>query len=230
MNTSEKAQEFTLLGDRTKEQREFGDNLYRDFLKRGLDLGFAILLLPLVLPILLLLIALIKLDSRGPAFFKSERIGKYRNRFHIFKLRTMCLDADYQLNHLLNNNQDLKTEWERDHKLKNDPRITKVGKIIRALSLDELPQIFNVLKGEMSFVGPRPIVEAEIYRYKGQFQYYQSVLPGVTGLWQINGRNDTSYEERVALDVRYCKEITIQLDLSIIIKTVPVIFFRKGAY
>lgn len=142
----------------------------------------------------------------------------------------MCLNADEKLKDLLKQNQDLKKEWQLDHKLKNDPRITRVGKMIRALSLDETPQIFNVLKGEMSFVGPRPIVEEEISKYGNQFRDYISVRPGITGLWQINGRNDTSYDRRVTMDAKYANLADLKLDLKILVKTVPVALSKKGAY
>ncbi|MCC6274202.1 MAG: sugar transferase [Deltaproteobacteria bacterium] len=190
----------------------------------------ALLIFPLVLPILAILILLIKLDSKGPAIFKSERIGKSGRRFAIYKLRTMCLNAEEKLQEILSSDAALRKEWVTDHKLRNDPRITRVGRIIRALSLDEIPQIFNVLKGDMSFVGPRPIVEAEIVKYGKDFRNYTQMRPGITGLWQVNGRNDTSYDSRVAFDKKYVKEVTLAQDLLILLKTVPVALSKKGAY
>jgi exopolysaccharide production protein ExoY len=232
MDTSEKAQNLTLLthGTSDSESRPFGEFFYRDFFKRIFDLVLCILFLPITLPVLLALMVLIKLDSRGPAIFKSERIGRHGNKFQIFKLRTMCLNADERLEELLKDNDNLRVEWEMDHKLKNDPRITRLGRVVRALSFDELPQIFNVLKGEMSFVGPRPIVEAEIAKYGNRFAEYKSIRPGITGMWQINGRNDISYAKRVAMDARYAKLADLKLDLKILVKTVPAALSKKGAY
>ena len=142
----------------------------------------------------------------------------------------MCMGADELLERLLSANPDLRKEWAMDQKLKDDQRITKIGKVIRALSLDELPQIFNVLKGEMSFVGPRPIIEEEISKYGDKFEYYKKVRPGITGLWQINGRNDVSYEKRVSFDTNYSKNLNLKLDLFILAKTVPIALSKKGAY
>ncbi len=173
---------------------------------------------------------LIKISDWGPAVFKSERIGLGGRKFHCLKLRTMCVNAQEKLNEVLKDNPALREEWEQTQKLKDDPRVTKIGKVIRALSLDELPQIFNVLKGEMSFVGPRPIVEAEIVKYSHHFKDYISVRPGITGLWQVSGRNDTTYEERVILDRTYVAQHSFNLDLKIIFKTLPVALSKKGAY
>jgi Undecaprenyl-phosphate galactose phosphotransferase WbaP len=232
MDTSEKAQNLPLLshGSSASESQPWGEFLYRDFFKRIFDLVLCILFLPLTLPVLLILMVLIKLDSRGPTIFKSERIGKDGKKFQIYKLRTMCLNANERLKELLKENEDLRTEWVMDHKLKNDPRITRVGKVIRALSLDELPQVFNVLKGEMSFVGPRPIVEDEVPKYGKQFNDYKNVRPGITGLWQTNGRNDISYDERVKMDKEYVNYNHFTMDLKILLKTIPAALSKKGAY
>lgn len=229
METSEKAHNLPLLEPRDTTS-PWEEDLYREHIKRGLDLLLALLVFPLLLPILAFLIVLIKLDSKGPAIFKSERIGKNGRRFAIYKLRTMCLNAEEKLQEILNSNATLRKEWVTDHKLRNDPRVTRVGRIIRALSLDEIPQVFNVIKGDMSFVGPRPIVEAEIVKYGIDFSNYTRMRPGITGLWQVNGRNDTSYENRVAFDKKYAKEVTLAQDLLILLKTVPVALSKKGAY
>lgn len=229
METSEKAHNLPLLEPRETTSL-WEEDLYREQIKRGLDVLLALLIFPLVLPILALLLLLIKLDSKGPAIFKSERIGKGGRRFAIYKLRTMCLNAEEKLQEILSSDEALLKEWVTDHKLRNDPRITRVGRIIRALSLDEIPQIFNVLKGEMSFVGPRPIVEAEIVKYGKDFRNYTQMRPGITGLWQVNGRNDTSYENRVAFDKKYVKEVTLAQDLLILLKTIPAALSKKGAY
>lgn len=229
METSEKAHNLPLLEPRETTSL-WEEDLYREHIKRGLDVLLALLIFPLVLPILALLILLIKLDSKGPAIFKSERIGKNGRRFAIYKLRTMCLNAEEKLREILSSDAALRKEWVTDHKLRNDPRITRIGRIIRALSLDEIPQIFNVLKGDMSFVGPRPIVEAEIVKYGKDFKNYTQMRPGITGLWQVNGRNDTSYDSRVAFDKKYVREVTLTQDLLILLKTVPVALSKKGAY
>lgn len=227
MQASEKVHNLPLL---SAEEQYFEEGLYKYGFKRALDLFLFLLALPIVLPFLLLLILLVKLDSRGPAIYKSERIGYQGEKFFCLKLRTMCTNADAKLQTLLHTDSALRAEWEKDHKLKNDPRITRIGKFIRAFSLDELPQIFNVLRGEMSFVGPRPIVEAEISKYDKQFQIYKSVRPGITGLWQISGRNDTTYHHRVSLDSEYAQIVNFFLDVSILIKTIPVALSQKGAY
>jgi len=235
MNSSEKAQNFTILpgngsSDITAKEWPTFHSLYRNYLKRCLDLCLFLIILPFALPLILFLMLLIKLNSKGPAIYKNERIGKNGEKFNCLKLRTMYEDADEKLKKLLDENEFLKREFERDHKLKNDPRITSIGKFLRISSLDELPQIFNVLKGEMSFVGPRPIVKAEISKYGKQFRYYESILPGITGVWQVNGRNDTSYEERVAMDSSYAQNSNLPLDLKILFQTIPAALSKKGAY
>jgi len=230
MESSEKFENIPLFTTRARTQPVFEDKAYQEVFKRFFDLTLAILILPITLPILLVLMVLIKISSRGPAVFKSERIGIGGSRFQCLKLRTMCVHAEEKLQVVLRKNPTLRAEWEKDHKLKKDPRITKVGRVIRALSLDEIPQIFNVIKGEMSFVGPRPIVEAEISKYGKSYKYYTRVKPGITGIWQINGRNDTTYENRVAMDKHYSQSLNFLTDLKIIIKTVPAALSKKGAY
>lgn len=142
----------------------------------------------------------------------------------------MYLDADERLELLLESCDESKEEWEKDFKLKNDPRVTKIGQFLRKTSLDELPQLWNVLKGEMSLVGPRPITEAEIQKYGEYFEYFIAVTPGITGLWQVSGRNDVEYNERVQLDVWYVRNWSVELDLQILIKTILVVLRRKGSY
>jgi len=230
MDSSEKVQELRIFSTRVNKSKTTGDGLYKDGFKRALDILLFFLCLPIVLPVLLLLIVLIKVGSRGPAIFKNERIGRNGKKFNCLKLRTMCVNAEEELKKLLQENEILRREWEEDQKLKNDPRITRLGNIIRAFSLDEIPQIFNVLKGEMSFVGPRPIVEEEIAKYENRYKYYKKVRPGITGLWQINGRNDTSYKDRVVLDSKYSEIVNFALDIKILAKTIPVVLSQKGAY
>lgn len=158
------------------------------------------------------------------------RIGKNGKDFSCYKFRSMCVDAKEKLAELLENDPVAKAEWKRDFKLKNDPRITKSGAFLRRTSLDELPQIFNVLKGEMSLVGPRPVIEEELERYGEYVDDYLMVKPGITGMWQINGRNDTSYAERVCMDSWYVRNWSIWIDNLILWRTLKSVIRCKGAY
>jgi undecaprenyl-phosphate galactose phosphotransferase len=200
-------------------------------IKRLFDLTLSVLMLPILLPTILIIGVLIKLDSKGPIFYTQERVGKNGKKFKVIKFRSMYTNADELLKEFLEKNPKLREEYETFRKLKNDPRVTKVGKFLRKTSLDELPQIFNVLKGEMSLVGPRPVTKEEIDKYYKDYTiYYYEVLPGITGLWQISGRSDTSYDERVELDVWYVKNWNLWLDIVILIKTIKVVLKREGAY
>lgn len=198
--------------------------------KRFIDLGLCIVALPLILPLGLILSFAIRLDSSGPIFYRQERIGQYGRLLHVFKFRTMQANADEILKECLERDPALKQEWERDFKMKKDPRITRVGHFLRKTSLDELPQLINVIRGEMSVVGPRPIVPSEIGKYGPVYESYCRVKPGITGLWQISGRNNTSYEERVAYDNYYISNWSIWMDIWILGKTVPVVLTGYGAY
>ena len=230
MNNSEDIQELTILPYPYESNPLFKKNFYESFLKRVFDFCLGLLLLPIILPILALLMIAVKISSSGPAIYKSDRMGRDGKKFKIYKIRTMWSDASERLQSLLNSNPQLRSEWEKDQKLKSDPRITPIGKILRTLSLDELPQIFNILKGEMSFVGPRPIVESEIIKYGPHFKDYKQVRPGLTGLWQVSGRNDVMYAQRIKLDSHYARSISLILDTKIFLKTLLVVLFRKGAY
>lgn len=199
-------------------------------LKRTLDVSVALLLLILSIPFAAVIALLIVLDSRGPVLFTHTRIGKGNRSFRLHKFRTMVRDADEVLEHYLETHPDLRAEWMETHKLKHDPRITRVGRLLRRSSLDELPQLISVLRGEMSMVGPRPIVEDEVAKYGPAFNLYLQVKPGLTGLWQSSGRTDTSYRTRIALDLRYLTERTLWLDLRILLKTVRVVLLGHGAY
>jgi Undecaprenyl-phosphate galactose phosphotransferase WbaP len=203
---------------------------HKQLTKRLLDFALAIVIAPLILPIIALIAILAKLDSRGPVFFSQTRIGRGGENFRAWKFRTMATDAAQLLEQLLNSDASARFEWERTQKLRNDPRVTRVGAFLRKSSLDELPQLWNVLKGEMSLVGPRPIVESEIVRYGDRFGAYARVPGGITGLWQVSGRNDTTYEERVAFDTYYVRNWSVWLDLYILFRTVGTVLFRKGAY
>ncbi len=166
----------------------------------------------------------------GPIFFAHRRLGRDGRRFACLKFRSMATDAQARLNQLLAIDPAARAEWERDHKLRSDPRITRLGEFLRRSSLDELPQLFNVLRGEMSLVGPRPIVEAEARRYGHRIRNYCSVRPGITGLWQVSGRNNTSYRRRVAIDVVYSKRKSLLLDGRILLMTIPAVLLRRGSY
>jgi exopolysaccharide production protein ExoY len=198
--------------------------------KRLFDIVVAFTLLVLVAPFLPLLILLLKIDSPGPIFFVQQRVGRDGVLFPCIKLRTMVADARARLETLLAESPSARAEWERDHKLRNDPRTTAIGKVVRKFSLDELPQLVNILLGHMSIVGPRPIVESEIGRYGIHFADYCSVRPGLTGLWQVNGRNDTTYDERVQFDRDYARNKSFAFDLKIIARSIPVVMGARGAY
>jgi undecaprenyl-phosphate galactose phosphotransferase len=192
------------------------------------QLGAAVLLL-LLSPLMLLVAWLTWRRDGAPIFFAHYRVGFDGKLFRCLKFRTMYRDAEQMLADLLRDDPQARAEWARDQKLTNDPRITPVGNFLRRTSLDELPQLFNVLRGEMNLVGPRPITVAELTRYGRVRWHYLSVRPGLTGLWQVSGRNNTTYEERVALDRRYVEQHSIWLDLRILFKTIKVVVARDGA-
>jgi Undecaprenyl-phosphate galactose phosphotransferase WbaP len=199
------------------------------WIKRGFDLLGASLLLLLLSPLFLVLSALIR-KTGATAFYAHPRIGQSGKSFKCLKFRSMRPDADKVLEELLENDPAARSDWDKDFKLKNDPRISPVGHFLRRTSLDELPQLINVIKGEMSLVGPRPVVQAELARYGERAGLYAQVAPGITGLWQISGRNDTTYAQRVALDAWYVQNWSLWYDIAILFKTVSVVFKRQGAY
>lgn len=201
-------------------------------IKRAGDIVFSLAVLSLGAPVFLALGVLVKLTSRGPVFYVQQRLGRDHRHFGCIKFRTMRRDADKVLSALLLSSPDLEEEFRNDFKLKNDPRITRLGKFLRRSSLDELPQFLNVLRGEMSVVGPRPIVAQETDRYGEHMHEVLSLRPGLTGLWQVSGRNNLAYEERVQLDLRYSRHRSFLLDLKIILKTVAVVLDPRdrGAY
>lgn len=199
-------------------------------LKRLLDLTVSVSAGLLVLPLVAVIVVLIRLSSPGPIFYGQERIGRFGRRFKAWKFRTMLPNADNVLSRYLEEHPDLAAEWQANHKLRVDPRVTWIGKWLRAISLDELPQVWNVIVGEMSLVGPRPIVAAEIEKYAEHYEQYVQVLPGITGLWQVSGRNNTTYEERVALDVYYVQNWSLWLDVYILACTGKVVLLCEGAY
>ncbi|HLK48484.1 MAG TPA: undecaprenyl-phosphate galactose phosphotransferase WbaP [Bryobacteraceae bacterium] len=199
-------------------------------IKRLIDLLVSVTLGIALLPVILFIALLIKLESRGPVFYGHLRIGRHEDHFKVWKFRSMVVDADAVLGSYLKERPELKEEWMRGRKLRNDPRMTRVGRFLRRTSLDELPQLWNVVKGEMSLVGPRPIVPEEIPAYDHEFGLYAQVLPGITGLWQVSGRNDTTYQERVALDTYYVRNWSPWLDVYILARTVQAVCGCRGAY
>jgi undecaprenyl-phosphate galactose phosphotransferase len=200
------------------------------FIKRFVDFFVGILLLVVFALPLIIISIIIKLSSRGPVIFEHERVGKEGRTFMCYKFRTMYKDAEHRLKDILANNPESLDEWEKGWKLKDDPRITDIGKFLRKTSFDELPQIFNVLKGEMSLVGPRPVTKDEIdLYYRDASELCFSVPPGITGLWQVSGRSETTYEQRISLDSWYVRNWNLWLDLIILFKTIKVVLIMKGA-
>jgi Undecaprenyl-phosphate galactose phosphotransferase WbaP len=202
----------------------------KSVLKRAMDIILAVPVLIFVSPLMLAIAIMVKLGDPGAALFVQVRCGRNGETFKCYKFRTMRLDADARLKHLLETDAAARAEWEKYQKLRNDPRVTFLGKFLRKSSLDELPQLFNILRGDMSVIGPRPITSGEIFRYGSNFHYYSAVRPGVLGKWQVNGRNALSYDERVAMDVEYVRSWTIWSDVKILAKAVPVVLGGGGAY
>jgi Undecaprenyl-phosphate galactose phosphotransferase WbaP len=197
--------------------------------KRALDILGVLILGALALPVIAIVAIAVKLDSRGPLIFGHRRIGQGGREFRAWKFRSMVAHADEVLRVHLQNDPEAMAEWNSKRKLHDDPRVTAVGRFLRKTSLDELPQLWNVLIGEMSLVGPRPIVHAERHHYREQIALYEGVLPGLSGLWQVSGRSNTTYEERVRLDSYYVRNWSIWLDLCILVRTIPALLFGRGA-
>lgn len=179
---------------------------------------------------LILIIAVRMGIEEGPILFRHRRVGQNGKAFECLKFRTMVPNAEQILRELLDRDPEARAEWLRDHKLRNDPRVTRLGRFLRKTSLDELPQLWNVIRGEMSLVGPRPIVKEEMLRYGRYLTAYLAAKPGITGLWQVTGRNDTDYRRRVVMDTYYVRKQTAIMDLLILLKTVRVVIWRHGAY
>ena len=198
--------------------------------KAALDWILTLILGTLMLPLFILIVIAVKLDSPGPVFYGQYRLGREARPFIAWKIRSMVINADWVLEEHLAENKMLREQWEQERKLKCDPRITRVGRFLRRTSLDELPQLWNVLRGEMSLVGPRPIVDEEINHYADKFELYKRVPPGITGLWQVSGRNDITYSERVNLDAYYVRNWSVWLDIYILLKTTWVVLVGDGAY
>jgi exopolysaccharide production protein ExoY len=201
-----------------------------DRVTRAIDVVVCLVALASLLPFAVIFAVAIKLQDGGPILFGHMRIGRDGRLFRCWKFRSMVVNAEQKLAALLARDPAARAEWEADHKLRNDPRITWLGNFLRKSSIDELPQLINVLRGEMSLVGPRPVVQAEALRYGRYFREYCAVRPGITGLWQVMGRNDVSYRRRVALDVAFVRSQSVSLYLTILILTVPAVFGRSGVY
>jgi len=199
-------------------------------LKRAMDLVIAFTVLAFVAPIFLLVYALIKIFDPGPALFSHLRVGRDGRMFTVYKFRTMRVDAQERLEEVLASDPAAAAEWAEFQKLKNDPRVTLIGRILRRSSIDELPQLLNIVRGEMSVIGPRPVTSGEIHRYGAEYPFYTAVRPGVLGLWQVKGRNTLTYPERVAYDVQYVKTWSIWQDIKIMFLAVPVVLLGLGAY
>ena len=196
--------------------------------KRILDIGFASILILAFFPLFLMLALLVKFSDGGPVFFSHIRVGRNRCAFRCLKFRTMAVNSAELLRCHLEDNPEARGEWELTQKLKNDPRITAVGRVLRKSSLDELPQLINILRGEMSVVGPRPVIRNEIRKYGQHAEFYLRARPGLTGPWQVSGRNDVSYETRVAFDRNYVENWSLVTDLVIILRTVPAVLLGRG--
>ena len=205
-------------------------NIQSDWAVRSFDIFVSLVAIVLLLPLMIVVFLLVKATSSGPGLFCQQRVGRDGQLFPCLKFRTMVPDAQQQLERLLAEAEEARLEWERDQKLRYDPRVTAIGEFLRKTSLDELPQLFNVLIGHMSIVGPRPIVQGEIVRYGSRFAAYCTVRPGLTGLWQVSGRNDVSYARRVRLDSFYARRQSLALNVSICFQTVPAILSSRGCY
>lgn len=206
------------------------NKIHGSALKRAMDLVMAFTVLTFLSPVLLGVYALLKVFDPGPALFSQLRVGRDGRTFTVYKFRTMHIDAQERLDHLLATDPKAAAEWAEFQKLKRDPRVTMLGRILRKSSLDELPQLLNIVRGEMSVIGPRPVTSGEIHRYGAEYPYYTAVRPGVLGLWQVKGRNKLTYPERIAYDVQYVKTWSIWQDIKILFMAVPVVLLGLGAY
>jgi lipopolysaccharide/colanic/teichoic acid biosynthesis glycosyltransferase len=202
----------------------------RPVLGRALDVSLAFIALVVFAPMMLIVAILVAAERRGPILFRHTRIGLQGKVFRVLKFRSMHVDGDAILAHYLAANPAAAHEWALDHKLRTDPRVTGLGAFLRKSSLDELPQLFNVLVGDMSIVGPRPIVQSEVARYGRFFTAYCSVRPGITGIWQVSGRNHVSYRRRVLMDALYARRKCVALDIKLMLATIPAVLARKGSY
>lgn len=209
-----------------KNEKIIQNNIYSKYVKRAIDIIISFIGLIVLSPIFLVIGILIKIESKGPVFFLHERIGKNGKKIKIYKFRTMVKNAEelfqkFTLEQL--------NEFEKNFKLQNDPRVTKIGRMLRKSSIDELPQLLNVLKGELSLIGPRPVIKEELEKYKNNKEKFLSITPGLTGNWAANGRSCTSYEERMNMELYYIDNISFKLDIKIFFKTLQTVLKREGA-
>jgi len=215
----------------TRRREQLPADLFRyRVIKRSMDVLLILLAAPIFLVVLGIVSGVVMLSSPGPIFYSHRRIRKNGAFFSMWKFRTMCVNSAEVLEDYLSRHPEARSEWNKTHKLRHDPRITPIGSFLRRYSLDELPQLWNVLTGHMSLVGPRPIVAAEVEKYADSFECYCRVKPGLTGLWQVSGRSELTYDERVALDCEYVNRWSLRKDLKILLKTVNVVVNQDGAF
>jgi lipopolysaccharide/colanic/teichoic acid biosynthesis glycosyltransferase len=200
------------------------------WIKRALDVSVAAVLFVFLLPLLALIALMVKLSDGGPILYVAQRCGVGGKIFGVLKFRTMHMDANDRLARILESDPAAKQEWDTYEKLRNDPRVTPLGNFLRRTSLDELPQLVNIFRGEMSLIGPRPVAKSEVYRWGPYFAEYVRVRPGVLGLWQVSGRSKLTYQQRVQLDVKYVNEWSFLLDMKILMLGVPAVIFGVGAF
>jgi len=214
-----------------KEKTKTNKKIMYNFIKRTIDVIGALIGIIILIPstIIIYLARKILKEDKGPLFYEQLRYGKNGKVFRLYKFRSMCIGADKKLKEYLENNEEARKEFEKTHKLQNDPRITKIGNFLRKTSLDELPQMINILRGDMSFVGPRPVVEKEVEDYGKNKEKFLSVKPGLTGYWQVNGRSNTTYEERMKMELYYVDNCSLWLDIKIFFKTFITVFKKEGA-
>lgn len=214
-----------------KEKTKTNKKIMYNFIKRTIDAIGALIGIIILIPatIIIYLARKILKEDKGPLFYEQLRYGKNGKIFRLYKYRSMCIGADEKLKEYLANNEEARKEFEKTHKLQNDPRITKIGNFLRKTSLDELPQMINILRGDMSFVGPRPVVEKEVEEYGTNKDKFLSVRPGLTGYWQVNGRSNTTYEERMEMELYYVDNCSLWLDIKIFFKTFITVFKKEGA-
>lgn len=224
-------QETTINNISIMKKEKTNKKVLYNFTKRIIDIIGSIIGILILIPTTLIIYLARKVlkEDKGPLFYEQLRYGKNGKIFRLYKFRSMCIGADKKLKEYLENNDEAREEFEKTHKLQNDPRITKIGNFLRKSSLDELPQMINILKGDMSFVGPRPVVEKEVEEYGANKDKFLSVRPGLTGYWQVNGRSNTTYEERMEMELYYVDNCSLWLDIKIFFKTFITVFKKEGA-
>lgn len=222
--------ENTIVEQELKEKTDVRKVVYGVF-KRIIDILGGVVGVILLIPVTIGVYIARKIlkEDDGPLFYEQLRYGKGGKQFRIYKFRSMCMNADKKLKEYLTQNEEARIEFEENHKLKNDPRITKIGNVLRKTSIDELPQLINVFKGDMSLIGPRPVIDGEIEKYGKNKEKFLSVRPGITGYWAANGRSDTSYDERIKMELYYVDNISFKLDVKIFFKTILSVIKKEGA-